>query len=276
MKPFRIVGHRGARGILPENTMAGFKRALELGVDALDVDVTLAARGVVIAYHDLMLNPAWTLADGAPVREVPLAALDYAALQRLDVGSLNPSSPYAWCFPDQRSVPESRIPRLEQVLELAGDRADVQIEMKSGPGCPPEELAEALARVLRNHPQRHRCEVQAFDWRCLLELRRRLPDVRLQFLSTEPPDLLQLAALGAHAWGVRDTQLSRAELEQAHSLGMQVLVWEWPDDPDNPQVPWFPTPRWLELLDWGVDGIIHDRPDLVLAWRAAQEGGGPL
>ena len=86
---FELHGHRGARGLFPENTLAGFAGALEIGVDALELDVAMTADGVVVVSHDAALNPditrtsdgVWLARHGQPIR-----SLRAAELARYDVG----------------------------------------------------------------------------------------------------------------------------------------------------------------------------------------------
>ncbi|MFQ5954576.1 MAG: glycerophosphodiester phosphodiesterase family protein, partial [Kiloniellales bacterium] len=117
-----IQGHRGARGLAPENTLAGFALALSIGVTTLELDVGVTADGVVVVAHDPRLNPAlartadgsWLAAPGPP-----LSSLTLAELRRYDVGRIDPQSRYARRFPDQRPVDGARIPMLAEVVALS-------------------------------------------------------------------------------------------------------------------------------------------------------------
>ena len=137
-RPCLIVGHRGARGLYPENTLTAFAGALALGVDALELDVALTADGLVVVSHDPALNPnitrdaagAWLAEPGPLIR-----SLTAAQLAAYDVGRLRPGTRYAALFPDQSPRDGERIPPLADVLRLA-DRARFVIELKTFPARP--------------------------------------------------------------------------------------------------------------------------------------------
>src|SRR2546430_760521 len=107
---FDLQGHRGARGLWPENTLVGFARTMELGVSALELDCAVTRDAVVVVSHDPELNPDCTrdargrfLATAGP----PIFTLTYAQLQSYDVGRLRPGSAYAARFPQQQPVDDT-------------------------------------------------------------------------------------------------------------------------------------------------------------------------
>src|ERR687883_454231 len=94
---FDLQGHRGARGLAPENTLPGFARALAVGVSTLELDLGLTKDGVVVVHHDARLNPDTTRGpDGQFLTEVGPAihALTLAEISGYDVGRLKPRTPY--------------------------------------------------------------------------------------------------------------------------------------------------------------------------------------
>jgi len=148
MRAFDLQGHRGARGLAPENTLAAFARALSLGVTTLELDLAVTREGVVIVSHDPRLNPDLTrgpvgkwLDEHGP----PFAAITFEEVRKLDVGRLRPGSAYAAQFPDQAASDGARIPALEEVYALAGkagnERVRFNIETKIDPRKPAETLA---------------------------------------------------------------------------------------------------------------------------------------
>ena len=122
MPRLHLSGHRGARGLAPENTLEGFALAFALGCDSVELDVALTRDGVPVVVHDPVLHPdivrgpdgRWV--SGAPVR---VGDLTRAEVLRLDVGRLRPGSAYAAGFPRQRARDGARIPALTDVLALA-------------------------------------------------------------------------------------------------------------------------------------------------------------
>jgi glycerophosphoryl diester phosphodiesterase len=116
-----IQGHRGARGLAPENTLPAFALALEIGVTTLEMDCAVTKDGVVVVSHDPALNPDITRGPGGKWLEKSgpaIRSLTYAELQRYDVGRLNPSNAYAQRWPEQKPADGTRIPRLADVFAL--------------------------------------------------------------------------------------------------------------------------------------------------------------
>lgn len=275
-RPCLIIGHRGARGLFPENTLAGFTGALALGVDALELDVGMTADGVVVVSHDPALNPdhtrdasgAWLPGPGPLIR-----SLRAAELAVYDVGRLRPWTAYAARFPHQQAQDGARIPSLAEVLRL---NAQFVIEMKTFPdqrdrSASGVELAEAVAAVADAAGATPRITVEGFDWRGPRHLRRISPAVRLAWLTRaetvrnaavwwggpHPDDFggsvpRAVAAEGGPVWAPDHTDLTEALVAEAHDLGLLVMPWTV----NRPS-------RMRRLLGWGVDGLVTDRPDLA-------------
>jgi glycerophosphoryl diester phosphodiesterase len=154
---FDLQGHRGARGLLPENTLPAFQRALELGVTTLELDTAVTRDGVVVISHDRTLNPDHTRDAAGRFLEAEgpaIHSLTWAELQAYDVGRLKPGTDYARQFPEQQPVDGTRIPRLADLFELvkrSGDervRFDIETKLDpSRPGETPEPGAFARAVV---------------------------------------------------------------------------------------------------------------------------------
>jgi glycerophosphoryl diester phosphodiesterase len=151
-KPW-IIGHRGAAGEAPENSLAGVRKALELDVDMIELDIQLTADGVPLVVHD------WDLQRlaGAPL-VIETADADDALRMRLAPSSL----------PGEQS---HRIPRLQEVLHLVPDTFRLNLEIKRRQ-ADRETLVQALARLLAD---RENLLVSSFDWDLLTKLRQELP-----------------------------------------------------------------------------------------------------
>ena len=293
---FELQGHRGARGLWPENTLAGFGRALELGVSGLELDCGLTRDGVPVVSHDPQLNPDCTrdaqgrflAGPGPPVFEMTLSEL-----QTYDVGRLRPGTAYAARFPQQQAVDGERIPRLADVLTLVRargrGRVRVSIEVKTFPGQPqltasPAQFAEALRRDIESTAMAALVVVMAFDWRVLREMQRQMPQVATAALTDEQPgdDTVCLdaprpspwlggldqrdfggsverlvKAIGAGTWGPDYRDLDAGRIERAHALGLRVVPWTV-NEPSHME----------RLLAFEVDGMTTDRPDLLRALLA--------
>ena len=143
---FDLQGHRGARGLAPENTLPAFATALSIGVTTLELDVGVTRDDVIVVSHDPYLNPDLARLGGAwiPARGPTIRSLEFAELQRYDVGRINPDSRYSKTQPQQQPVDGTRIPRLADVFALtrrAGNH-DIRfnIETKISPLSPVDTL----------------------------------------------------------------------------------------------------------------------------------------
>ena len=287
---FDLQGHRGARGLLPENTLPSFERALDLGVTTLELDIAITSDGVLVIHHDPTLNPAITRdASGQFLerRGPPIHSLTWAQLQTYDVGRLKPGSDYARPYPDQQPVDGTRIPRLSDLFDLVKRRGDDKvrfaIETKVRPTHPdetpaPEPFARAVVQEIRKGGMAARSQILSFDWRTLRVVQQIAPEIPTVYLSAQQrwldnigadrPDgsswtagfqyrdhgsvPKMVKAAGGSYWSVYFGDLDAQKVKEAQSLGLKVLVWTVND----PAV-------MTRMVDWGVDGLITDRPDLA-------------
>lgn len=261
-----VQGHRGARGYLPENTLPAFARALEIGVDTLELDVGVTTDGVVVVHHDRGLNPDIARgADGKWVREArPIISFNYKELQSYDVGRLKPGSDTAKRFPQQKPIDGTRIPKLADLFSLVkskgNDRVRFNIEPKSDldfpdETLPPEPFARALIAEVRKAGFEKRTTVQAFDWRSLKVVEREAPEMPTVYCTEETgSDPARVHSAGGKIWSPDFQRVTAAKLAQARGWGMWVTVWTVNEPTDI-----------KKMLDLGVDGIACDYPDRVIA-----------
>ncbi|MDA0644335.1 MULTISPECIES: glycerophosphodiester phosphodiesterase family protein [Nonomuraea] len=279
-----IHGHRGARGLWPENTLPGMSRTMELGVHALELDVALTADRRLVLTHDLTVS-AVTSADTRPVTPddpafpyvgKPINSLTLAQLRTLDVGVRFPRHPQDPFALTQVAMPETRMPTLGAVLGLvnayqaAGVR--LHIELKSDPTRPalsaaPEEFAELVLDELDRHGRLHNAAILSFDWRIISRVAELAPDVRrfalveLDTLGWNGPlgdDVPAAArAAGATTLSPEHVMVDERLMAQAAAAGLDVAVWTVND-----------TALGARMLDLGVSGIVTDYPDRMRElWR---------
>ena len=258
-----IQGHRGARGLLPENTLPAFSRALELGVDTLELDTGVTKDGVVVVHHDRRLNPDVARLNGkwlmAPAPTI--YSLTFDELQGYDVGRIRPGSEYAQRFPGQKPVDGTRIPRLSALFSLAEPYKAMRfnIETKVSPDHPDETLqAEPFARALiaeiRKAGVERRTTIQSFDYRTLKIVEREAPEIDTVYLTEGRDSQPQKAKqAGAKIWSPDFRALSAETVKEAHRLGLRVVVWTVNEPADLQRA-----------RDWGVDGVISDYPDRAI------------
>jgi len=184
----RIVvhGHRGARARRPENTIPAFKYALGEGVDVLELDVAVTKDNVAVVSHDPLINP--TICSG-PKLGIPIHSLTLAELHQYDCGEKkNPG------FPDQVPVPGTRIPTLDEVLELGkGNSVEFNVETKifaDKPGLTPdpEAFTKMILDLVKKHGLEKRVILQSFDPRTLRVMKRMDPTIRRAALWTKMPE----------------------------------------------------------------------------------------
>lgn len=259
---FDLQGHRGARGHAPENTLAGFERALAIGVDTLELDVGVTRDGVVVIHHDRRLNPdvargvdgTWVSAP-APT----IYSLSYAELARYDVGRIRPGSDYARRFPHQQPIDGTRIPRLSELWPIA-PRVRFNIETKLVPEAPeetlpPEPFARAVIAEVRRAGVAPRTTIQSFDFRTLAVVQREAPEIRTAYLTSGQRGAAvakSVHALQGTIWSPNYQDLDPVALAAARGFGLKVIPWTVNEPADIARV-----------LAMNVDGLISDYPDRV-------------
>ena len=286
---FDLQGHRGARGLLPENTLPAFAQALSIGVTTLELDTAVTQDGVVVVSHDATLNPDITRGfDGLWLTRHGLAihTLTWSEVQQYDVGRIQPQTAYAQRFPVQQPVDGTRMPRLTDVFALArragNSTVRFNIETKISPEqpqhtLPPAEFARVLIALIRAENLESRVTIQSFDWRTLLVVQQEAPQIATVYLSAQQswqdnirakevsspwtadfhvsrygsvPQMIK--AVGGRIWSCFFGDLDAAKVREAHHLGLQVLAWTVNE-----------PAQIARMLDLGVDGIVSDRPDRV-------------
>jgi glycerophosphoryl diester phosphodiesterase len=295
---FDLQGHRGARGLAPENTLAAFSKAMDIGVTTLELDVGITKDGVVVVSHDRHLNPDLLRdANGVYLSEKgpTIASVTSAELQRFDAGRLKSGSNYAKNFPQQVSVDGERIPALQALFERVAQRGAnnlrFNIETKISPTAPddtlaPEAFVRALIAEIRKARLTGRATIQSFDWRTLQLAQKEAPEIATVYLTSQQGagDTVQVGkpgaspwlagfdvdsfggsvaravkAAGGNVWSPNYKDITEPLVRDAQALGLKVLPWTVNDEADL-----------ARLLDWKVDGLITDYPDRLRALMKAR------
>jgi glycerophosphoryl diester phosphodiesterase len=240
----RITGHRGARGLWPENSLVGFRKAITLGLDAIEFDVHLAASGELLVIHDAMLGR--TTDGSGPVHA--LSPADRAGIR------LNDS--------------DETIPTLGDVLSVLGSGVGtaLHVELKSDPdGHPYPGIAERVIAEIDRYGLRARCHLASFDITTLEECRRLAPDIP-RLISVDATYADRQGGLAPFLALVDDLvdivaihhRLLDAQWDEtiATIAADRLCVWTINDEE-----------RIRDWLDRGVGHLTSDRPDLALAVR---------
>jgi glycerophosphoryl diester phosphodiesterase len=214
------VAHRGASLECPENTLPAFRRALELGADAIELDVHATRDGIVVVHHDPV--PCGISSDPALAGR-PIAELTWVELSTFEV------------------QPTVRIPSLGDVLTLVGERAVVYVELKGG------AIEESVIATVR--AGRASCALHSFDHDAILRASRIAPEIPRGLLFDEYVDdpAGAMRRCGARDiwphWSLVDTRL----VDRVHEVGGSVIAWTVND-----------ASAAATLRQLGVDGLCSD------------------
>ena len=199
-REFELSGHRGARGLCPENTLPAFSKALSIGVSTLEMDAAVTKDGVVVISHDPFLDPNITRGpDGKWIEGRRLIKeMTLEQLRIYDVGRIRPGSDYAKQFSNQIPVDGTRIPTLSAVIEVVrkSQLKDVEISIEAKfdptdetkPTLDREPLAKAIIEVLKKAKFAQRSYIQSFDWALLQNVQRIAPELRTVYLTSDRPE----------------------------------------------------------------------------------------
>lgn len=286
---FDLEAHRGGRGLMPENSLPAFAHALSLGVTTLELDVGMTKDGHVVVAHDRRLNPAFARDPAGEYVAPPLPRLldlTLDELRQFDIGRIDPKSPYAKSFPDQKAFDGTRYPTLREVFALVKKSGNqtvrFNIETKLSPLDPneaplPEAFVKALLAAIKADGMENRVIVQSFDWRTLKLVQAKAPTIPTAYLTLQRgqgdnilagkpgpspwtagfdiasfsgsvPRMVSTA--GGKIWSPFYKDLTADSLREAQGLGLKVIVWTV-NDPAEMKA----------LIDMKVDGIITDFPD---------------
>ncbi len=262
-----IQGHRGCRGLMPENTIPAFIKAVSLGVTTLELDVVISKDGQVVVSHDLYLNPAICLSpDGKKIaqkHDYALYQMDYVQIAHCDCGSRQHPD-----FPKQatQKVPK---PLLSQVIDTveaylkANNLPPIHynIETKLSPEGDgtlhpkPADFVDLLMAVLEDKNILPQANIQSFDVRTLQYAHQQYPQIPLALLVEDQSATKNLQTLGftPDIYSPYYKLVNPKLMAYARHQGMKVIPWTV-NQPEDIQ----------KMLSLRVDGIISDYPDRVI------------
>ncbi|WP_235861355.1 glycerophosphodiester phosphodiesterase family protein [Pontibacter flavimaris] len=264
------VGHRGARGFMPENTIPSMKKALDMGANVLEVDVQVSSDKQVVVAHDLHINQNFTLSpEGEEISEEQakqhvLYQMPYAEIRRFDVGSK-----YHTGFPEQKKL-RTYMPLLSELIDsveqytAAKGLAPViyNIEVKAVPGQDgvfqpePAEYIKLVLDVVKQREIEGRFYIQSFDVRQIQQVRQQSPGVATALLTGDGKvsfsENMEKVGFAPQIYSPHYSLVTEELVKACHAQGMRLVPW---------------TVNSLEemkkLKAMGVDGIITDYPNLL-------------
>lgn len=272
---FDFQGHRGCRGLLPENSIEGFLYALDLGVTTLEMDVVITADKKVILSHEpffshlICRDPSGNPISETSEKEHRIFQMTFAETQNYDCGS----SDHPW-FPDQKNIPSTK-PLLLSVIDTAELHATSKgrplpyynIETKSTPEGDhtmhpgPEEFSQLLLDVVFEKGIQNRTIIQSFDIRTLQYIHEKYPDIKLAILvENQAGAEKNLESLGfvPDVYSPEHVLVDKDLVEFCRVQKMKLIPWTVNDKAEM-----------KALIVLGVDGIISDYPDRFIDFLPA-------
>lgn len=263
-------GHRGARGLMPENTIPAMFEAIRQGVTTIEMDVVITADRKVVVSHDPYMNAIFcTDPSGKSITEQEqknrlIFGMDYDEVRKWDVGlKFHP------LFPDQKKMPLHKplltdlIDSVEQYIKLHSLRpVRYNIETKSsllGDGVSnpmPEEFVSLLTAVIEKKKIAQRVTIQSFDKRTLQVLHRTHPAIQTAYLvpfsnKKKPHELIEELGFKPTIISPELRLVDSDYVKSCHDANMQLVVWTVND-----------SVTMQKMISLGVDGIISDYPNL--------------
>lgn len=262
-------GHRGARGLLPENTIPAFLKALEFPVTTLELDVAISKDKKVIVTHEPWFNHKISShPDGTYIKEeeektILLYEMTYEEIKKYDVGSRGNER-----FPDQKPMKVHK-PSLNDLVKAVNEycektgrpQPNYDIEIKSeeayyGKLTPhPDEYVQLVLEACQNTGIINQCNLQSFDIDVLEEIHRQDPNMVVAYLianEDSPEENLKKITFKPNIYSPYFKLLSREVIENMHSKGIKVIPWTVNEKEDM-----------RKMIEIGVDGIITDYPNFI-------------
>jgi glycerophosphoryl diester phosphodiesterase len=269
---FDRQGHRGCRGLMPENTIAAMKKAVDLGVNTLEMDVVVSGdRQVVVSHEAYFSSEITTKPDGTYVnqyeeRGLNIFRMDYADIVRYDVG-LKPHPR----FPHQQKIAAVK-PLLSELItnvdtyctKTGRPQPNYNIEIKSHPDGDtvdhpvPAEFADLVMHVVQRAGIEKRVNIQSFDFRVLHYVHEKYSYIKTGMLveitdGKSFDDLLAELGFRPHYYSPHYSLVLPGVIRACHDKGIKLVPWTVNE-----------TSLIRELTAMGVDGIITDYPDLFI------------
>jgi glycerophosphoryl diester phosphodiesterase len=274
------IAHRGGARLWPENTLYAFAQAARAGCDGAEFDVQLSQDGRLVVFHDYRLKPELCRSsDGRWLkgRQKPIRDLTASELRAFDVGRIKPRTLYARTHRVLHPRDGERIPLLSEVIATVRSlrrNFRVFIEIKTCPedrslSAAPETVAEAVVGELRAKRYIEDAVLVGFDWRALIHAKKLEPALACWFTTRrralrsdktwaagfhpskfDGSIAKSIVGAGGQGWLCSRAQATRANIEDAHRLGLAFGVWTVND-----------SRAMRRFAGLGADAIVTDRPD---------------
>jgi len=261
-----VQGHRGCRGLMPENTLPAFQKAIDLGVNTLEMDLVISKdKKVVVSHdpfmnHDIALDVSGNEISKSEEKSYNLYEMTYDSIKMYDCGSKKHPR-----FPNQKRLKVHK-PLLSEVVDLAEEQTQhniqYNIEIKSLPIWDNEftpnvkEFVALVLKVINEKGISNRVTLQSFDVRALEEIKKNAPQIKTSLLVDEfesIKDKLNQLSFKPDIISPYFNLIDASIVKKLHAEGYKVVPWTLNEQKDI-----------KAMIDFHVDGIISDYPDLVL------------
>lgn len=267
---FDIQGHRGCRGLMPENTLPAFIKAVELGVTTLEMDLCITADGEVVVSHEPWLNadicksPEGEEFSKGKEKSYNLFRMEYKEIKACDCGSKGHPK-----YPEQEKIATSKpllktvIDSVEQYVRIKGlAPVHYNLEIKRKPDwdenyCPPvERFVEMALEVIRSRKIESRTIIQSFDLEALRLVKAKAPTMTLALLaanSNSAKKNVKKLGFDPEIYSPYHMMVGKKTMKFAEKSGIKVVPWTVNKER-----------QMRSLIELGVNGIITDYPDRLI------------
>ena len=297
----RIIGHRGARGLYPENSLLGFMNVLKSGIEIIELDIVFSKDGIPIITHDQDISPFFCRdSKGEFIKDkIKISALNAEELYTYDIGRFNPETEYGKYFPEQIQLDGIFLSSLQELLNLVQlpeyQHANLLIEIKSDPDILDKDrkkIISVLAKQIKDANLINRVIFHSFDWALLSQCKHHAPGILTSYLTktihdddidiqvsnwnssieeVQNPSVIpeKIYEAGGSIWCPHFKEITKDSLSAAEKYNLLVFAW-MVNEPTDIDI----------MIDLGVDAIVTDYPPRVkkclaskgMNWNTALSG----
>ena len=297
----RIIGHRGARGLYPENSLLGFMNVLKSGIEIIELDIVFSKDGIPIITHDQDISPFFCRdSKGEFIKDkIKISALNAEELYTYDIGRFNPETEYGKYFPEQIQLDGIFLSSLQELLNLVQlpeyQHANLLIEIKSDPDILDKDrkkIISVLAKQIKDANLINRVIFHSFDWALLSQCKHHAPGILTSYLTktihdddidiqvsnwnssieeVQNPSVIpeKIYEAGGSIWCPHFKEITKDSLLAAEKYNLLVFAWTV-NEPADIDI----------MIDLGVDAIVTDYPPRVkkclaskgMNWNTALSG----
>ena len=251
---YKIFGHRGCRGIYPENTLNGFKKAIELNVDGIELDIVVNKNQELVISHEPYIDSLYCIKNVLNKKE-NIFKMNIKEIQEVDCGSK-----FIKEFPNQIKVKEQKPTFKEFSRTFKNYQGDILIEIKYDSNKINEYYPNysSYAKLIYNETKNGRVfknlYLMSFNIKILKELYKIMPDTKYIFLSESKDWISQMKLLSfkPHGVGVKYKKIKKSLISEIHNN--EQIIYAWTVNK---------LKKYKKLIALGVDGIITDYPDII-------------